>query len=219
MNQILNIFKTIIIIFFLTLICGAKPYSNTGKPVDLRELYEVFQSKDLGKIKNTLNDISSMRHQGKLLGFLLDVWNQKKTKYPELSWSTLNKDIIRLNITNILVQAKNNGFIEIDIKEMHKYVLSLVDVWDKELAGQAIRNLSLFRDQKDVPLLLSIAKRNERSTFRYSIMALSTMCIPSALEALEKLKKSFTDKKIILYLEESIRKSKKLQKIGYCDDF
>ena len=186
---------------------------------DINELKKSFQAEDVKSILNTLNSIKELKYKVEALGFLADLWNQEQSKYPDLSWSTINKDIVRLNIVVILVTANSNGHIKIDVKPMRQYVLSLIQNKDLQLASEAIMYLSLFRDPKDVPLLLGMAKRNERSTFRYSVIALSTICVPSAMDALKELKSYFKEKKIIAYMDENIKKSQSLHKIGYCNNF
>ena len=94
--------------------------------VEQAELAAVIKSRNVDQILETLNKVKGMRYQGLILPYVLDLWNLRQDKYPDLPWDVLSFDIVRLDIGNVLAQASRNGRIEVDSDAIHDFAYPLV---------------------------------------------------------------------------------------------
>ncbi len=159
-------------------------HATNGEYIHVDDLISVLKSKNITKIIETTNSIKGMYYQGEILPFIRDLWDNRKNKHPDLPWKTINAKVVRLEIANILIQAERNGRIRIDVNDIHEFAAPLIEDEDPFVARNAVSILAIIDDENDVGRILSLAKQQNRSTFRSSVLALSDMCNSEAGKAL-----------------------------------
>ena len=131
-----------------------------------------------GQYKRTSSNdrLKKMNYQGEILPFVKDLWHLKKNKHPDLAWNIVTKDIVRVEIANILLQAERNGLIDINKENLHNYILGLLSSNDVYVVQKSIFTLSTFDYNSDVDDILSIAKKRNKITFRKTKLKRSRIC-------------------------------------------
>lgn len=186
--------------------------------VDVEQLTADLKTNDIDRIVMTLNTVKRMSYQGEILPFIRDLWEDRKDKYPELPWKTINADIVKVNLADILLQAESNGKTKIQKEKLHQYVTEKINSADVDVARTAILILSLIDDEKDVDRVLAIAKQQTKGTFRASVIALSKMCNTAAHQALDQLSASLKDKESKSFISETRREMQSFKKTTrWCD--
>jgi hypothetical protein len=176
----------IVLVCALALTYGSAT-SYADQFINVENLKEDLQTRDIDRIGKTLNDVKQMKYQGQILPFLVDLWSNQKAKYPELQWEIINSDIVRVDIANVLLQAQRNGRIQINDDELYEFLAKLLGSSDLQVAQNAILTLSLIDEPRSVEKILSAANRKNKWTFRSSFVALTSMCHPAAEKALDQL--------------------------------
>jgi hypothetical protein len=197
---------------------GASLSAPSETYVSVDELTATLKTRNIDRILVALNAVKQMSYQGEILPFVRDLWDGRKDRYPDLPWETINADIVRVDIANILLQAEANGKIKVDKEKIHRYVAGLLGSTDIDVVRNAILTLSLLDDEKDVDKILAIAKQQQKGTFRAAVVALSKMCNPAAAKALAQLEESVTQKELRSYVAETRRESQGFkERSGWCD--
>jgi len=174
-------------------------------------LKQDINSRNIDKMIETFNLIKQMRYQGDILRLLDDLWNNRTEKHSSLAWDIVGKDIIRIEIADILIQAHNNGKLKADVSSIHRYVTSSLKSDDKAVQTNALLIIMNFDDKNDVKIIHDIAKEQSKGTFKAAIYALSYMCNNEASKSLNELKRivSSKNKKVIQETQSRIGKIKK----------
>ena len=182
-------------------------------------LSEVINSKDIDKVTDTLNEIKKMNYQGEILPFVKDLWHLKKNKHPDLAWNIVTKDIVRVEIANILLQAERNGLIDINKENLHNYILGLLSSNDVYVVQKSIFTLSTFDYNSDVDDILSIAKKRNKITFRAAVITLSKMCNSKSDRALDKLFKLVREDNLKQYIVNTRKRMKNFkERSNWCNE-
>ena len=200
------------------LFSSAHVLASSNPYVSVEELTAELKTKDIDRILKALNTVKQMTYQGEILPFIRDLWDSRKEKYPELPWDTINTDIVKVDIANILLQAAANGKTKIDKEKVHQFVAGLISSSDVDVARNAILTLSLIDDAKDVGGILAIAKQKKKGTFKASVIALSKMCSPEATLALDQLEVSISDAEYKSYITETKREAQSFkERTRWCE--
>jgi hypothetical protein len=209
--------KTIVGTLLLLVFLGNSPIKvSAGNYISVEELTEVFKTKNIELILDSLRVIRRMQNKGEVLFFLKDLWEMKESKYPELDWEIINKDVVKIAIVKTLVTAKHMGKIRINTNKMRDYALSLIHGDDHEVVSETILTLGYINDQRDVDTLVSIAKQQQRETFGMSIIALSLMCNTSAQKAMLELENYIMIKEYKSFLIKERQRAEKGKRRGNC---
>ncbi|MDH3973936.1 MAG: hypothetical protein OEV42_06615 [Deltaproteobacteria bacterium] len=186
--------------------------------IDTEELISVINTKNVDSVIEALNKVNKMRYQGEILPLIKDLWGGNKDKYPELSWETINKNIVKVKIAGVLLQAKRNKKIDVDTEEIRKYVTEYIVSDDVHLSINAMLALSIIDDERDVENIFSVAKQQKKVTFRTSISTLSLMCNKAASDALDELEKIVKSNELKLIIIETRKGSSEFKKnTHWCD--
>lgn len=170
-------------------------------PVSRKDFERSFSVADSDSILETLTAaLRQMLVPENVLPFLKDVWERNTNKYPHLSWRTLDDDLIRLRLANVLLQARRNRLIEFDASAMQTLSREKIRAREISVSHEAIRNLAYFDDPQDVEILLSLATEEDPRTYRPTVLSLIFMCIDLATAALDRLQTSTTNEEMRLYL-------------------
>ncbi len=159
-------------------------YAGTA---NVETLLSAFKSKNIDRVLSSLNEIKRSRYQGDVLPLLEALWNKDEEAASQVPREMLDYDIVRIHIADVLMQARNNGLIDIPVSNIHASARRLLKSPDKEVVAATVFVLAQIDDPKDVEELESIALTNEGYLFRSSVVALSMMCNSAAGPALEKI--------------------------------
>lgn len=99
---------------------------------------------------------------------------------------------IRIEIADVLIQASNNGLIELDRREARAYSRQVAQGITADAKTTAILNLGLLGNPGDIQLLKEIALREDRQTFRAAVISPARMCGPDAEKALAEVRAKVT---------------------------
>lgn len=201
-----------IFIMFFVVFFGCYTSSANKEFITKDKLSKVINSKNIDRVLDTLNEVKKMSYQGEILPFIKDLWNLDKKEHTDLAWNIVKKDIVRVEIANILVQAERNELINIKKDDIHNYILSLLNSKDVYVVQKAITTLGLFDCKSDVDDILSIAKKQNKITFRVAVITLANMCNSASYKALDQLFKFINDKQLKQYIINTREKAKKFKK-------
>lgn len=182
----------------------AAPPQN--KFVSVKELNAVLSSENLDAAVKTLNDVKGMIYKGEIIPFVDDLWHLRKEKHPNVAWHVVEKKVIRLELANILLQARKNGYLKFDPQDMAEFAISQLRSRDFWVRYHAISVLGLTESDFAVQELLKIATREDDETFRAASFELVRMCNPNANRAVADLLVSVKDRIRRKYIKESIKK-------------
>lgn len=122
------------------------------------------------------------------LEFLHDVWNERRDLYPTLAWGPLTSPIIRLEIAEILMQARRQGDVSIPEGAFHAAALRSLGSADGRVRAKAMYVVGLVGNQQDIPMLEEIAMSStDPATFRAAALALTSFCGEEARTALNRI--------------------------------
>lgn len=182
----------------------ASPPQN--KFVSVKELKAVLRSENLDAVTKTLNDVKGMLYKGEILPFIEDLWHLRKQKHPKVAWHVVEKKVVRLELANILLQARQNGYLKFDPHDMAEFAIRHIRSRDFWVRYHAISVLGLTESDFAVQELLKIAKREDDETFRAASFELIQMCNPNANRAVADLLISVKDRIRRKHMKESIKK-------------
>lgn len=175
--------------------------------VSISEVSRQINAGDIDRIITSLNIIKRMDYQTGHFSFIEDLWEGDTEKRPNLNWEVVNRDVVKVEVANLLAQASRNGYIDVDLPELHRYVRTLLDSTDLRVVRAAVLTLSVFDDCQDLHPLLAEALKNRKATFRSSVVALSVSCCQSAGDVLDELEESVKREKDRLYISEMREKN------------
>lgn len=167
------------------------PSTRSSVPID--SLITAINSGNIDRILKETNRIKSLHYKGAALDAVYALWREDKTRFPDLRWDIAKLAIVRVEIANILLQAWKNGVFSLtedDRAQMQTFLHHVINnaARDFFLVGNAISTLALLNDREDVELILEIVARHRSSIiFRQAALALITMCLDEAQQALKKL--------------------------------
>lgn len=152
--------------------------------VTQESLTQTLQSRNIDAIVTAMNQIKRQHYKGEILPFIADLWSIDRAAYPDLPWDLIKEPPVRLEVAGILVQAKRNGYIDMDISPMLSLARDQVrDSKTPQDVVSAMIVLSYIQDPDDIPLLTEIAKQENKITFRMSVIAITEMCEDEPREA------------------------------------
>jgi hypothetical protein len=167
-------------------ICDAQ--QSERRAISVPELKRVLQSEDEREIVGAMNRVKQNQESHQLLMFVVELWKNNQTKYPDVPWVIVNSERIRIEVANVLAQAGNNGFVKIDREELRKYARDVISGSNEPAKSEAALTLGLINDHRDIKLLEGIALLENPQTFRASVIALAESCHPSGEAALAELR-------------------------------
>ncbi len=161
-------------------------------------LLKAIDAQKLDDTISVLNQVKQAQHRGDVLPFLLELWNNDKQKHPNLPWSFVNLDMVRINIADILVPAYRNGQANVDRASIHAFVKKVAaGSGDVQARGAALLVLGIIDDVRDVPVL-RIAALEERELISTSaLVSLGMMCNGDAGKILDNLAGVFKGKQLL----------------------
>lgn len=194
--------KVKLVCFICALAISVTALAATPPPqrfIDVESLSQDLRSKNIDQIFITLNDVKGMMYQGQILPFIQDLWDIRKDKHPDLPWQVIQSDIVRVEIADVLIQARDNGRINLDLTPLHNYVAHLINSSDVQVALSAISTLATIDDPIDAKAITAIAKKQDR-LFRSCVSSLARMCNTAAERGLDELEQVVTNPELKSFL-------------------
>lgn len=178
--------QIVLLVVFISVSSWLMEATNAGT-ANVETLLSAFKSKNMDRVLSSLNEIKRSRYQGDVLPLLEALWNKDEQAASRVPREMLDYDIVRIHIADVLMQARNNGLIDIPVSNIHASARRLLKSPDKEVVAATVFVLAQVDDPRDVEELENIALSNEGYLFRSSVIALSMMCNPAAGPALKKI--------------------------------
>ena len=149
------------------------------------EIVEILSfEKDIDVISNKINNVDWSQ---KNLVTLKNLWAQEYKKYPSISEAKLQNTLVRLSIANVLMQAKRQCRIDIEMSKLRQYVLMQTKSSSIRVKSRATYFLGLAGNNEDIPYLSSVVTSEEEGFAEEAVLSLTFIHTPEALNALEKL--------------------------------
>lgn len=147
------------------------------KSVGRDELVTVLASKDFDRTIAVMNRVKRMRYQGDVLPLLSDVWAANLAAMPQVDKSFVSHPRVRLEITDVLLQASRNGAIGLEPAAYAAYARQNAMSKDADVARQALLVLGIANDPADVPVLAGVLAEEQEATFRAAATSLARNCV------------------------------------------
>ena len=189
--------------------------ADTGYYVTKKEIERIFQGDNVDAIIQVTNDVKMMIYKREALEFLRDVWEINKSKYPDLSWDVITKDIVRINIADILIQSNRNREISIDTYDFKSYAMKQIENNDEDVVLIAILALSNIDDAASVKKIYEMTSASSPAISRVAIIALAKMCHQAAEQALNNIERNSQDKEYLEVIQDTRQKYYSVKRL-YC---
>lgn len=152
--------------------------SPAAEEVSKQELTLVLASGQFEQTIEVMNRIKRMQHQGHLLPILVDVWDARFEKYPQVNREFVSSARVRIEVADVLIQAYRNGALDGRDRErdIATYARKQSTSHDLDVARQAILVLGVVNDPVDVVFFTSLVEAEAAGTFGAATVSLSRNC-------------------------------------------
>ena len=185
------------ICIFFTLFSGV----IVGSDIDIINF--ISGEKDIEKITNAINNLEWSAGN---LQDLKSLWNKDLQAKPEGINSKLDNDLVRLSLANVLMQARRQCLVEIDMSELHDFVLTKTKSKNIQVRSRATYFLGLAGNDEDIPFLSSVVEAEKEGFAEEAALSLTFMHTHAALKQLEKLSKNVKRKSLKTFIDELLEK-------------
>lgn len=171
----------------------SRAFAKEGVTVD--RIVEELMAKDIVRIQRTL-DITSFDDEPRMQPFILDLWNDRRDKYPNLPWDIVMTPQIRIHLANILVPVAQHGGDGVRDKDIRDYAWGMTESPDDEVvleAFSAIGRLDKREDVAGIEQYLADDQHEGYVGFFGAVWALARMCNEDASQLLDALERQDID--------------------------
>lgn len=158
----------------------------------VEKLTDALRGGDVEKVLSLINDAKELSYQGEAIQLMQSLWAGKGLP-SGVSSSLIKKDIIRINAADYLVQAHNNGLLEVNKGEFQTFARKLLSSDDAEAVSASLFVLAHIDDPEDVKLIEPLVLSKSEYLFRSATLALAMMCNESADKALKELEEKVSE--------------------------
>lgn len=102
---------------------------------------------------------------GPISTFLIELWEKKTDRHPELNWKVASEDRFRILVAAELLLAVSAWDLRYDTKDVHAYVRSKITDENPFVVMNALFALSVKKDESDVPLLKTLISKSGFGAF------------------------------------------------------
>jgi len=173
---------------------GSRVFAREGVTVD--RIVDELMAKDIARIQDTLNITTIVDDEPRMEPFILDLWNGRREKYPDLPWDIVMTPQVRIHLANILVPAAQLGRRSVSQEDIRAYAWSMIESPDDKVVIEAFNAISRFDQREDVSrigLYLADDKHDGYAGFFGAVWGLARMCNDDASRLLDALEKRITD--------------------------
>ncbi len=223
MKRKCSIFCLLILVVSQILINGcdnpAPASATAAEDINVSGIKAAVNSGSTGQVVNALNKVKSMRYQDEVILLLQDLWSDRRVEHPDLNWDLVSRDVVRIEIANVLAQAAQNGRSDIDVDALRNFAITMLESDDPDARIAAIGTIRIFDMASDVPRLLDAGIQEDHSTYRAVVLALTGMCTPEAEAALDTLYASVESSSAKEIIQENRKEMSAYKaRTGLCDD-
>ncbi len=156
------------------------------------KLTEALRENNVEMVLSLINDAKELSYQGEIIPFMYSLWEGEKLP-TDISPTLIKKDIIRINIADLLVQAAKNGLVKINEKEFQVFAQKVLSSGDAEVISSALFVLAHIDDPNDVNRIEPFVLSKSEYLFRSATLSLAMMCNNAAEKSLEGLERKVSD--------------------------
>lgn len=162
---------------------------------------------NVDEIYNAINNTEASNDN---LTEVCDLWKGDLSKHAKVPRSTIDNDIIRLALANVLMQATRHCRISgISMDELHHFVLSRTKSENTRVRGRATYLLGLAGYDSDILFLESVVESEKEGYAEEAVLSITFIHSEASLDALRNLVKKVSRPSLKMFLQEKIEKYQK----------
>lgn len=213
--SMLSVVKNFFQVFMLVGIVAVFQNGVAGGSAETTKVIDALGGNDVNRVLSAINNAKELPYQGEMIQLMQALWNSEGLK-DDISIDMIQKDVVRINVADFLVQANKNGLVELDTNQFQAYARKVLKSTDTEAVSSALFVLANIDDPEDVELIKPFVLSKSDYLFRSAALSLAMMCNDASDEALtglsQKLKGSKRD-----YLRDTREKFLSMKEKGhYC---
>lgn len=154
-------------------------------PVSASELELGFQRSDATDIVYVLNEVKKSPPNFDVIQRISCAYTTCDAEENAWSWDDLSSPIVRVNLIDVLVQAKHNGIDTVDQEQLKAEAVTLLSNANPLVVQRSLMILAYIDSPSDVPMIENVARQTTNEvTFRVAIIALQLMSNSEAKAAI-----------------------------------
>jgi len=159
-------------------------------PVNVAELDQSFQRTDPTDIVYALNEVKKSPPNYDVIQKVSCAYTVCDTEANTWSWNELGEPVVRINLIDVLVQAKYRGIDTVDEETLKLDAVKFLSDPNPFVVQRSLMIFAYVDNPEDVLLIENVAKQTTNDvTFRVAIIALQLMSSGEARESIEKISK------------------------------
>jgi len=139
------------------------------------KLTDALKGNDTEKVLSSINEAKELGYQGETIQLLYSIWTGEGQP-TGISAALVNKDIVRINVADYLVQAHKNELLELSLDEFQSFSRKVLSGDDVEVISSALFVLAHIDDKEDVKLIEPFIHSKSDYLFRSASLSLAMMC-------------------------------------------
>jgi hypothetical protein len=173
-----------------TIICFVVLVALNPSQIEAKDLSEILRHRD--DIDTIYNEICDVEWTKNNLQIARDLWNGNYQKYQNIPVEKVTNDIVRLALANILMQARRQCRVDIEMTSLHEYVRGMTTSDNLKIKGRATYLLGLAGYDTDIPFLSSVVRAEKPGYAEEAALSLMFLHSEAALAAIKELAGSVT---------------------------
>jgi len=123
-----------------------------GGSSETTKLIDALSGNNVNQVLSEINNAKELHYQGEMIQLMKAVWSGENLD-KGISTDMVKKDIIKINVADFLVQAHNNGLIDIDTDQFRVYAKKVLNSADTEAVSSALFVLMIVMSMTKVKFL------------------------------------------------------------------
>ena len=182
-----------------------------------------LMTRDIYRIRRTLK-VTTVRVLSDRSGrkqFILDLWREQRSKYPDLPWDIILAPQVRVHLANILVPVAQTGRDRLSPDDILDYAWNAAESPDEEVVHAALDVIARFDEPRIVQRIeryLSEKTRGSYAGYYGAVWALAQMCNDDASRLLDKIESQEVSRERVEIIADARQQWEELKKeSGYCN--
>lgn len=179
--------------------------SNSAVAAENELLELVRHEADVEKVYSA---ISRAEWSDANLSVVSNLWREGPAKHAKVPRSADENDLIRLALTNVLMQTTrqcvSRGIAMIAMKELHDFVLSRTKSNSPSVRGRATFLIGLAGFDSDIPFLVSMVESEKEGYAEQAVVGITYIHSKAGLDALRSLEKKVTRPALRTFIHERL---------------
>ena len=171
-------------------------------PVSVTDLTLAFRRQYPPDIVYALNEVKKSSVQFEVIELVSCAYQLCEQMSTEWDRSALSNDLVRVNLLDVLVQARGQGIDFTTGLTVREDTIELLANRNPFVVQRALMVLSYIDDDADVANIEDVAlSTSDDVTFRYAILALKLMSAPGSQDATHRILASVDDRRAELVMD------------------